>query len=173
MKPFKRCHMHSGKFVVTATCLFGFWLALTASANIEEVLAGVCVSLIIAFPSHQLLFQGDGWKKLSLSRLSHFLLYIPYYIWAEIKAHADVIYRAIHPKMPIKPGIVKVPIKVKTDFGITAVADSITMTPGTLSVDVSNEAIYVHWINVKTTEPEAAAREISSGFERFVGRIFG
>ncbi|MFN4133117.1 MAG: Na+/H+ antiporter subunit E [Candidatus Hadarchaeales archaeon] len=165
--------MHLGKFMITSVCLFGLWLALTASLDLQEILGGAFVSLIIAIPSHKILFQGAGWKKVSPSRIAYFLAYIPYYLWAEIKAHADVIYRIIHPKMPIKPGIVKVPVKVKSDFGVTAVADSITMTPGTLSVETGPDAIYVHWINVRTTEPEETWEEISSGFERFIGRVFG
>jgi len=103
------------------------------------------------------------------------LAYVPAYIWAELKAHATVIYRILHPQMPIKPGIVQVPTELRSDFGITGLANAITMTPGTLSVDVNEEkpSLYVHWIDVKGVEPEQTSREIARPFERFLRRIFG
>lgn len=165
--------MRAGKLGTTFICLWAIWLVLTASTDLQEILVGGIIAFIVALPSHQLLFRGDGWKKITPSRMAHALAYLPYYIWAEIKAHANVIYRIVHPKMPIKPGIVKVPIKMKTDFGVTTVADSITMTPGTLSVDVGNGAIYVHWINVTTVDPEETGKKIAGGLERFIGGIFG
>jgi multicomponent Na+:H+ antiporter subunit E len=76
--------------------------------------------------------------------------------------------------MPIKPGIVRVPTELKSDFGITGLANAITMTPGTLSVDVSEDgsSLYVHWIDVKAVEPEQTSRQIAWPFERFLRRIF-
>ena len=167
--------MHTGKFLVTFVCLLLVWFALTASLDPQEVVAGVIISLIVALPSHEFLFREEGWKKWSPSRIAYALAYIPHYLWAEIKAHANVIYRILHPKMPIKPGIVKIPTSLQTDFGITALANSITMTPGTLSVDVREEEknLYIHWINVESPESAKAADKISSGFEKYLGRIFG
>jgi multicomponent Na+:H+ antiporter subunit E len=114
-------------------------------------------------------------EKFQPKRWAYLLAYLPAYIWAEIKAHTDVIYRILHPKMPIKPGIVKISTDLRTDFGITGLANAITMTPGTLSVEVNEEepSLYIHWINVKAVEPEKTSAEISAPFERFLRRIFG
>jgi multicomponent Na+:H+ antiporter subunit E len=75
--------------------------------------------------------------------------------------------------MPINPGIVKIKTRLKTDAGITALANSITLTPGTLTVDLTDDGfLYVHWINVKSTDTEEATRLIAERFEYFLEKIF-
>ncbi len=88
-------------------------------------------------------------------------------------ANLDVVYRVFHPKMPINPGIVKVKTSLKSKSGITALCNSITLTPGTLSVDLTNDGyIYIHWINVKSQDVEEASRIIIRKFEKILTRIF-
>jgi multicomponent Na+:H+ antiporter subunit E len=75
--------------------------------------------------------------------------------------------------MPIKPGIVKIKTKLKTESGITALANSITLTPGTLTVDLTDDGyMYIHWINVKSDDVEQASKDIASKFEWFLEKIF-
>ncbi len=101
------------------------------------------------------------------------IAYIPYFFWYCILANFDVAYRVLHPKMPIKPGIVKVKTNLKSDAGRTFLANSITLTPGTLSVDITDEGyLYVHWINVKTIDIEEASKEIVAKFEYFLKHIY-
>jgi len=86
----------------------------------------------------------------------------------------------LHPKMPIKPGIVKIKTSLKTESGITALANSITLTPGTLTVDLADEGqgdsrqtyLYIHWINVKSDDVEEATKYIAWKFEWFLKKIF-
>jgi multicomponent Na+:H+ antiporter subunit E len=165
----------SGKLATTFLSLWAFWIALTASLDPQELLAGAVVSILIASFSHEILFHRGIAEKLQLSRLAYGIAYIPAYIWAEIKAHAKVIFSILHPRMPIKPGIVKVPTELRSDFGITGLADAITMTPGTLSVDVDEKApsLYVHWIDVKTVDPGRTREAIARPFEKYLRRIFG
>ena len=90
-----------------------------------------------------------------------------------MKANLDVVYRALHPQMPIHPGIVKIKTNLKSDSAITALANSITLTPGTLTVDVTEDGyLYIHWINVKSTDVEEASKLIAGKFEFFIERIF-
>jgi len=167
--------MVSEKLPATFLCVWAVWIVLTASLEPQELAVGAVVSLLVAVLSYDLLFHGKVSEKLHPKRLAYAIAYLPAYIWAEIKAHADVIYRILHPKMPIRPGIVHVPTKLRTDLGITGLANAITMTPGTLSVEVNEEepSLYVHWIDVKTVEPDKASAEIAGPFERFLRRIFG
>jgi multicomponent Na+:H+ antiporter subunit E len=75
--------------------------------------------------------------------------------------------------MPIHPGIVKIKTSLKSDSAITALANSITLTPGTLTVDVTDDGyLYVHWINVKATDTDEASKLIAQKFEYFIERIF-
>ena len=85
----------------------------------------------------------------------------------------QVVYLVLHPDMPIKPGIVKVKTKLKSESGVTALANSITLTPGTLTVDVVNEnELYVHWLVVESADVDKATEIIVSRFESILKRIF-
>ena len=74
--------------------------------------------------------------------------------------------------MPIKPGIVKVKMNLESDIGRTFLAMSITMTPGTIAVDIIDDHIYIHWIYVSSEDPEVYGRKISGRFEKHLKRIF-
>ncbi|GAH99268.1 unnamed protein product, partial [marine sediment metagenome] len=85
----------------------------------------------------------------------------------------DVAYRVLHPRLPIKPGIVKVKTSLKTPTGRVALANSITLTPGTLSVEITEEGyLYVHWIMVRTTDIKEATERIVRKFEPILKEIF-
>lgn len=168
--------MARGSLLATFACLLVAWIALTGSLHPQELLAGAIVAALGAWFSHGLLFREPLRGKLQLKRLAYALAYLPAYILAELKAHARVIYLILHPRMPIRPGIVRVPTELKTDVGITGLADAITMTPGTLSVEVvegEKPYLYVHWIDVRVVEPEQTKAAIARPFERFLTKVFG
>ena len=160
------------------------WLALTfpydtglpadqSPWDIKSILAGLGVALIIT-----LLFGGAFSSKpgrmFNPLRIFWLLLYIPVFFYYCVKANVQVVYLVLHPDMPIKPGIVKVTTKLTSESGITALANSITLTPGTLTVDVvNNNELYVHWLLVETTDQEEATKEIVERFEYFLAKIFG
>jgi multicomponent Na+:H+ antiporter subunit E len=91
-----------------------------------------------------------------------------------LKANIEVAYRVVHPRLPIKPGIVKVRTSLQSDIAITLLANSITLTPGTMSVDVDKDRalLYVHWIDVRSPDMESATRIIVDRFERILRKIF-
>jgi len=100
-------------------------------------------------------------------------VYIFVFSYYVIKGGLDVVYRVLHPAMPIRPGIVKVRSQLKTSTGLTALANSITLTPGTLTLEVTGDGVfYVHWLYVTTLEEEAAAGQILRRFEWYIKRIF-
>lgn len=164
-----------GGLLLAFICLWLGWIGLTGSLDHQELIIGAICAALIAIFSHELLFREGAKGKFDPRRWGYLLAYVPTYAWAELKAHANVIYRILHPRMPIKPGIVKVPTELRSDLGITGLANSITMTPGTLSVEVDEEerCLYVHWINVEGVEPEVTSKRIAKPFEKFLRRIFG
>ncbi|MFH1407197.1 MAG: Na+/H+ antiporter subunit E, partial [Candidatus Omnitrophota bacterium] len=98
----------------------------------------------------------------------------PMFLWECLKANIDVALRVLHPKLPINPGIVKVKTTLKSDTGLTFLANSITLTPGTLCVDIdSREGIlYIHWIDVKAEDTAGATQAIVYRFEKILKKIF-
>jgi multicomponent Na+:H+ antiporter subunit E len=102
-----------------------------------------------------------------------FIMYIPLFFYYMLIANFDVVYRVIHPKMPIKPGIVKVKTEIQSESGRTTLANSITLTPGTLTVDITDDGyLYIHWINVAATDVQEASEHIVGRFEKVLKRIF-
>ncbi len=156
---------------------FVMWILLTwpfggGKIDIQVVLAGLIASAIVAVLFHEILPK-EHHVFISPVRIFWFLIYIPVFFYYVMIANLDVVYRALHPKMPIKPGIVKIKTNLKTDSGITALANSITLTPGTLTVDLTDDGfLYIHWINVKSDDVEQASRLIARRFEWFLKKIF-
>jgi len=156
---------------------FIIWAMLTwpfadGKIDIQVVIAGVIASAIIAILFHEILPK-EHLVFISPVRIFWALVYLPVFFYYMMKANLDVVYRALHPKMPIRPGIVKIKTILKTESGITALANSITLTPGTLTVDLTDDGfLYVHWINVKSDDIEEATRLIARRFEWFLKRIF-
>lgn len=140
--------------------------------DLQIVVAGLLASFLVAILFHEILPK-EHHVFISPVRVFWFLVYVPVFFYYVVRANFDVVYRALHPAMPIKPGIVKIKTNLKTDSAITALANSITLTPGTLTVDLTDDGyLYVHWINVKTDDVEQATQLISQRFEWFLRKIF-
>ena len=152
--------------------ILGAWPFVDGKIDVQVFIAGVIASAVIAVLFHEVLPK-EHHIFLSPVRIFWVLVYIPVFFYYVIKANLDVVYRALHPQMPIRPGIVKIKTALKTESAITALANSITLTPGTLTVDLTDDGfLYVHWINVKSDDVEQATRLIARRFEWFLQRIF-
>jgi len=159
------------KYVLAFIMLLGFWLLFTYSIETTNLIVGAVAALItvLFFAKH---FIKPVWKMLQPQRYFWFIIYMIIFIWECIKANFDVAYRVLHPAMPIKPGIVKVKLSLKTNIAKTILANSITMTPGTISVDLIDDILYVHWIYVSSTDPEEYSKLVAGRFEKLIKRIF-
>jgi multicomponent Na+:H+ antiporter subunit E len=74
--------------------------------------------------------------------------------------------------MPIKPGIVVIETQLKSDIAKLILANSITLTPGTFTLDVIGDKLLIHWINVKTEDIDEATNLIGRRFEKYLNVIF-
>ncbi len=159
--------------------VLGTWPFVDGKIDIQVVIAGLIVSFLVAILFHEILPK-EHLVFISPVRVFWALVYLPVFFYYVIKANLDVVYRALHPQMPIKPGIVKIKTSLKTESGITALANSITLTPGTLTVDLvtgdksssGDTFLYIHWINVKSEDIEQATELIARRFEWFLKKIF-
>ena len=160
--------------IVMFILAFAIWCMLVWVPDWQHLVVGLFVAIIVAVLTGDF-FQG------SIHKLKHpyrywyfFVFYLPKFLWECLKANLDVAYRVINPVLPINPGIVKVKTKLKSDAGLTFLANSITLTPGTMTVDVDsdNGVLYIHWINVKEKDVEKATKEIVAKFEHILIKIF-
>lgn len=154
------------RFVLVFVGVFLGWLAMTSSLAKEELIAGLVVALSIAAVSMGRVGALDG-LKLSFLLPFYFIRYLFVFLLALVRANFDVARRVISPRLDIKPAIVKVHTELESDLGRMWLANSITLTPGTLSVDVEGDTLQVHWIDVSPgTDLVHATRQIASNFEK-------
>jgi multicomponent Na+:H+ antiporter subunit E len=147
-----------------------FWLLLTFRITVPNLIVGSVASLVCSAIFARYYFH-NVYKFLQPRRYFWFIIYLFVFIWECIKANFDVAYRVLHPAMPIRPGIVKVRTTLKSDFAKTLLANSITMTPGTISVDIIGEYLYIHWIYVRSEDPDVYTGMITGAFEKYIKRI--
>ncbi|MBN1281045.1 MAG: Na+/H+ antiporter subunit E [Candidatus Thermoplasmatota archaeon] len=169
-------------FVVTTIVSFIIYLLLTTGSGSEvlglwsyiELLFGLLLSCVVGGVAHHL-FIKESFRMANPVRWILFLGYLigPFFV-ALAKANLDVAYRVITGK--INPAIVKISPGLKTDFGITMLANSITLTPGTLSVDIDEDSndLYIHWINADVKALEKTPVDCSyvcGKFPKWIRRI--
>jgi multicomponent Na+:H+ antiporter subunit E len=120
-------------FILTSIILFIFWILLSGDLHITLVISGIVSSLFVGFISHDLLFKSARLGH-SITIVFKLVSYLPWLLWQIILANIDLAYRTLHPSMPIEPHFIEFDTNLKTDKGITILANSITLTPGTVTV---------------------------------------
>ncbi len=148
-----------------------FWLLITLSLSLGNIIVGIVAALVTSLLFGKY-FVENVRKFIQPKRYMWLVIYIFIFLWECIKANFDVAYRVLHPAMPIKPGIVKVKLGIKSGIAKTMLANSITMTPGTIAVDVIDDIMYVHWIYVSSDDPEVYTHKVSGRFEKYIKKIF-
>ncbi len=156
---------------IAAVVLLTFWILL-AGTSTQELLFGAGLVLFI------LIFFGNKFEilsdvKLNPKSLIYLVIYFFVFLRELIKSNLDVAMRVVQPDLPINPGIVKVRTKLKSRLGRAFLANSITLTPGTLTVETKGEYFYIHWIDVTSQNIEEATQKIVSNFEKYLEVIYG
>jgi multicomponent Na+:H+ antiporter subunit E len=145
-------------------------MLLTFEFTVPNIIVGAVSSVICALFFGRI-FVTNVYKLLQPRRYYWFIIYLFIFIWECLKANIDVAYRVLHPAMPIRPGIVKVKTTLKSDMAKMLLANSITMTPGTISVDIIDDYLYIHWIYIRSEDPEVYTPIITGAFEKYIKRI--
>lgn len=159
------------KIIPSFIGLMIIWLLLTWSVDPQELIIGGILSLAISIVLGRIMRE-PSFKILNPVRWFWFGAYGFYFLYYCFRANLDVAYRALHPDMPIHPGIIKVRTSLTSDVAKTFLANSITLTPGTLTIDIQDDVLFIHWINVTTRDPEEQTEMIIKRFERMLRRIF-
>jgi len=135
-------------FVLTFFILFAFWVLLSGRFDSFHLTLGVICSVLVGFLSHDLLFfnirLGDF-----RTRTRRFFLAGPWFLGQIFSANLHVAYLALSPKMPIDPQIIRFKTKLESDIAWVALANSITLTPGTITIDIREGEFFVHALDRK------------------------
>lgn len=143
------------------------WTSLTGSFTPNTLTQGFIVGYLVLWLASPMYGTATYFKK--FRQTISFLLF---FVWELAISTLRVAYVVIKPNLDIQPGIVAVPLDVKTDTEIMLLANLITVTPGSLSLDISYDrrVIYIHVMHV--TDVEAYRRGIKQGFEKRIGELF-
>lgn len=166
--------------------LFIFWIAIWCALSYPlsriDIIMGILTAIFVTYMTIDLSAQIDGKNEVKkyggvsfLKRFLWFLYYVPVFLWECLKANIDVARRVLHPDLPIRPGTIAVNVSLKSDIGLTFLANSITLTPGTTSVDVDKEKgiLYIHWIYVREDYgADGKKLPVVEKFENILKRIF-
>jgi multicomponent Na+:H+ antiporter subunit E len=160
-----------GKLVLLVL-LLAVWAALTYPLDQQELAVAAIVALIIlVLPLGSAGVFGE--LRTSPRALVYGVAYVFVFLAELLKANIDVAFRVLRPELPIRPGIVRVRTNLQSRLGRMLLANSITLTPGTITVDTDGEVFYVHWINVAGEDIEDATKRIVAKFERYLEVVCG
>lgn len=159
-------------FPLLFATLFGFWVLLNGSLALDVLVVGLITAFVITF-----LFRNN------LAVISEFRVtpramvtavgYVFFFAKELVKSNLSLARIVLSPALPLNPGIVKVRTRLKSRMGRLLLANSITLTPGTLTVDLDGEWLYIHWVTVASDDIEAATVAIVTGFEDYLEVIYG
>ena len=155
----------SSPYVVTfAICLL-LWLFLTASFAADELISGVIISVVVSFIAAPKMKILNG-LRLHLGFFLGLASYLFYFFGALLKANFDLAKRVISKDMKLNPDVVEIKTTMRSDLGKLFLANSITLTPGTLTVDVIGDSLLVHWIDVpKNVDVDSTTKLVVAEFE--------
>lgn len=164
-------------FTVAFIISLVIYLVLTAGSgnillwNMPELVLAIIFAIITALIVRVIFNKIGirlGFKMLNPKRWLLFLAYVfgPF-AFSLIKANLDVAYRVLTGK--IRPAIVEINPELKNDFGVVMLANSITLTPGTLTLEAKGGKLYIHWLNAKSEKPKI--HQVCSNFADWIRRI--
>ena len=148
------------------------WVIANGTLALDSLITGVVVSaaIALAFASFARVYSVIRW---SPKVVFYYLLYLGVFLTELAKANLNVMRLVFSPRIEIQPGIVEIKTELKSPIGRLALANSITLTPGTLVVDIKDDSLFIHWINVSATDPVGATEEISARFEKYLKVVYG
>jgi multicomponent Na+:H+ antiporter subunit E len=154
-------------FVGVLTISFLTWMVLTGSLSPFDILWGLIVSIIIARFSYRLVaFELPRWI-VSPRRWVYFIHVMVEFVRQLVMQNVSLSIRVLRPDMSIRPGIVAVPTKLRGDINLTVLGSLMSLTPDTVTIDIDQAEglVYVHWIDVKTTDPDGIRRLLATDLE--------
>jgi multicomponent Na+:H+ antiporter subunit E len=148
------------------------WFAANSSLAPESIVTGALISAVLAY---FLTRNSDAWRdvRFSPARLYHFVRFTGVFAIELVRANINMMRYVFAPRIDIRPGVVEIKTKLKTPVGRLALANSIALTPGSLVIDIDDDSLFIHWLDVKTTDPDEATHLIAGAFEEPLEKIFG
>ncbi|MGM0431675.1 MAG: Na+/H+ antiporter subunit E [Spirochaetota bacterium] len=158
--------------ISAAVMLAGIWALLMHPLTGQEILAGIGITFILIItPITDTAVFGE--LRITPKRVLFALVFLVVFLVEVVKSNIDVATRVLKPVIPLKPGIVRVQTRLTSRLGRLLLANAITLTPGTITVDILGQDLFIHWIYVDAVDIDEATKKIVLKFERYLEVIFG
>jgi multicomponent Na+:H+ antiporter subunit E len=161
--------------VLRFAALYGFWVVLSGRFQTKYLLIGAICALVVTFLTQDLVHPKNLQKTKSDDASRSFLLsawryccYSLWLMWSVVQSNLEVAYLVLHPKMPIRPGLLRFTTKLRSQMGQIILANSITLTPGTITVDFHDGTYTIHAL-----VPNAAGALVDAKMQSKLEGIFG
>lgn len=138
--------------VVTFFVMLAFWVIMSGMFDLFHLSLGVICCLLVTYFSHGLLFYGEAgsWGR----GIVGILLYLPWLFWEILLANLQVTYIVLHPRMldQLDPQLVRFKTQLKRPISKVTLAQSITLTPGTITVNIEDDEFLVYALTRGTAQ---------------------
>ncbi|MFC1967876.1 Na+/H+ antiporter subunit E [Chloroflexota bacterium] len=144
-------HTRLAYIVVEFIILFGFWLILSGHYQAKYIVMGAVSAGLITLLTNNLIYPSLRFSNVEETRASvifphwgHLLTFVPWLLYSIIKANIQVAWLVIHPQLPIEPALLQFKTGLKRYVSQVTLANSITLTPGTVTIDLEEDTYLVH-----------------------------
>lgn len=156
------------RYIITFIILFSCWIIWSGIFDAWHLTLGVISCSLVTYMSSDLLFKREKFVSKDRVEVIRFIKYIPWLLYQIILANFHVAKLVLNPKMPIQPSLITFPTKLKKGISLLTFANSITLTPGTITADIRGEGYYV----VHAIDRTVADDLLSGEMENRVAHIF-
>jgi len=159
-----------------ATLLFVFWVVLSGKFDALHLSIGTASAICIALGTQSLLLRApaivpDDRHPLTAISWGRLLLYVPWLAWQVVLSSLQVAWLVLHPKMPISPCVVRFESPLPHELARLTLANSITLTPGTITLDVEGDTFVVHALTTSIAA-ELTPRTGQGSMQRYVEFLY-
>ncbi|SNB46892.1 Na+/H+ antiporter subunit E [Geobacter sp. DSM 9736] len=141
------------------------WIALTGNFTATNMAAGLLLGILVIWVVQK---EREGY----VTRLGHVAGFLLFFLRELTVANLRVAHDVLTPRHRMRPGILAIPLDLESEAEITFLATLITLTPGTLCLDVTEDrrTLYLHAMYID--DPEKVRRTVKEGYERRVREVF-
>ena len=148
------------------------WIAISSSLALKSVITGALIAAALAymFARRFAIWRGI---RFSPTRLYHFIIYTGVFVVELVRANINMMRYVYAPRLIVEPGVVKVKTNLKSPIGRLALANSISLTPGSLVMDIGEDELFVHCLDMRAIDPKKLTETVLGPFEEHLGKAFG
>jgi multicomponent Na+:H+ antiporter subunit E len=159
------------RVALTTVYLMVGWVLFTWTVEPRFLLIGLAFSFIVALLTYGLFIeQEEAARRSLLPRVPLLVVYVAVLIFQMYVASFKVLWNILRGR--INPGVVHFRTRLSSDIARVALTNSITLTPGTITLDLDDDHLIVHWLDARTTHSKYAGELVKGVYEKLLKRIW-